>query len=60
MAPFTMGTGGHSFTMLPADRSISTAHDPLPSSFYMVKCAVESIYTTLADRWSSSTCILCM
>jgi len=32
MAHFTMGTGGHYITMLAADWSISTSHDPLPSS----------------------------
>jgi len=32
MAHFTMGTGGHYITMLPADWSISTSHDTLPSS----------------------------
>jgi len=29
---FTMGTGGHHITMLSADWSICTSHDPLPSS----------------------------
>ena len=32
MVHFTMGTGGHYITMLPADWSISTSHDHLPSS----------------------------
>jgi len=32
MAHFTMGTGGHYITVLPADWSVSTLHDPLPSS----------------------------
>jgi len=32
MALFAMGTGGHYITMLPADWSISTSHDPLPFS----------------------------
>ena len=31
-------------TMLPANWSISTSHDPLPSSFYGEKYAMESIY----------------
>ena len=34
---FTMGTGGHYITMLPADWSISTSHDPLPSSCHSEK-----------------------
>jgi len=34
MAHFTMGTGGHYTTMLPADWSIYTSHDPLPSSYH--------------------------
>jgi len=37
MAHFTMGTGGHYITMLPADWSISTSNDPLPSSCYSKK-----------------------
>ena len=37
MALFTMGTGGHYITMLPADWSISTSHDPLPSSCHSEK-----------------------
>ena len=37
MAYFTMGTGGHYITMLPADWSISTSHDPLPSSYHSKK-----------------------
>jgi len=37
MAHFTMGTGGHCITMLPADWSIFTSHDPLPSSFHSKK-----------------------
>ena len=37
MAHFTMGTGGHYITMLPADWSISTSHDPLPSSCHSKK-----------------------
>jgi len=38
MAHFTMGTGGHYITMLPADWSISTSHDTLPSSFCGERC----------------------
>jgi len=34
---FTMGTGGHYITMLTADWSISTSHDPLPSSCHSKK-----------------------
>ena len=34
---FTMGTGGHYITMLPADWSISTSHGPLPSSCHSEK-----------------------
>jgi len=39
MAHFTMGTGGHYITMLPADWSIFTSHayDPLPSSCHSKK-----------------------
>ena len=37
MTLFTMGTGGHYFTMLPADWSIPTSHDPLPSSCHSEK-----------------------
>jgi len=37
MAHFTMGTGGHYITMLPADCSISPSHDPLPSSCHSEK-----------------------
>ena len=37
MAHFTMGTGGHYITMLPADWSISTSHDHLPSSCHRKK-----------------------
>ena len=37
MAHFTMGTGWHYITMLPADRSISTSHDLLPSSCHSEK-----------------------
>jgi len=37
MVHFTMGTGGHYITMLPANWSISTSHDPLPSSCYSKK-----------------------
>jgi len=37
MAHFTMGTGGHYITMLPADWSISASHDPLPSSCHSEK-----------------------
>jgi len=37
MVHFTMGTGGHYITMLPADWSISTSHDPLPSSYHSEK-----------------------
>jgi len=33
MEHFTMETGGNYITMLPADWSISTSHDPLPSSY---------------------------
>ena len=39
-----MGTGGHYITMLPADWSIFTSHDPLPSSCHS-KNAMESVYT---------------
>jgi len=38
MALFTMGTGGHYITMLPADWSIPTSHDPLPSSCHNERC----------------------
>jgi len=37
MAHFTMGTGGHYITMLPADWSTFTSHDPLPSSCHSKK-----------------------
>ena len=37
MALFTMGTGGHYITTLPADWSISTSQDPLPSSCHSEK-----------------------
>jgi len=37
MAHFTMGTGGHYITVLPADWSISISHDPLPSSCHSKK-----------------------
>ena len=37
MEHFTMETGGHYITMLPADWSISTSHDPLPSSYHSEK-----------------------
>jgi len=37
IAHFTMGTGGHYITMLPADWSVSTSHDPLPSSCHSKK-----------------------
>jgi len=37
MAHFTMGTGGDYITMLPADWSIFTSHDPLPSSCHSDK-----------------------
>ena len=37
MVLFTMGTGGHYITMLPADWSISTSYDPLPFSCHSVK-----------------------
>ena len=37
MEHFTMGTGGHYITMLPADWPISTSHDPLPSSCHSEK-----------------------
>ena len=37
MAHFTMGTRGHYITMLPADWSISTSHDPLSSSCHSEK-----------------------
>ena len=37
MAHFTMGTGGRYITMLTADWSISTSHDPLPSSCHSEK-----------------------
>ena len=37
MAHFTMGTGGHYITMLPADWSIFASHDPLPSSCHSKK-----------------------
>jgi len=43
MAHFTMGTGGHYITMLPADWSISTSHDTLPSSS-TAEDAMESVY----------------
>jgi len=37
MVHFTMGTGGHYIAMLPADWSIFTSHDPLPSSCHSEK-----------------------
>jgi len=37
MAFLTMGNGGHYITMLSADSSISTQHDPLPSSCHSEK-----------------------
>jgi len=37
MAHFTMGTGWHYITMLPADWSIFTSHDPLPSNCHSKK-----------------------
>ena len=37
MEHFTMGTGGHYITILPADWSISKSHDPLPSSSHSEK-----------------------
>ena len=37
MERFTMGTGGHYITMLSADWSMSTSHDPLPSSCHSEK-----------------------
>jgi len=37
MVHFTMETGGHYITILPADWSISTSHDPLPSSCHSEK-----------------------
>ena len=37
MALFTMGAEGHYITMLPADWSIPTSHDPLPSSCHSEK-----------------------
>jgi len=44
MAHFTMGTGGHCITMLPADWSIFTSHDPLPSSFHSKKMLWNCLY----------------
>ena len=38
MAHFTMGTGGHYITMLPADWSIPPSRDPLPSSCQVKRC----------------------
>ena len=37
MALFTIGTGGHYITILSADWSISTSHDPLSSSCHSEK-----------------------
>jgi len=37
MVHLTMGTGGHYITMLPADWSVFTSHDPLPSSCHSKK-----------------------
>jgi len=37
MALFTMETGGHYITMLPADWSASTSHDPLTSNCHSEK-----------------------
>ena len=37
MVHFTIETGGHYITILPADWSISTSHDPLPSSCHSEK-----------------------
>jgi len=37
MALFTMGTGGHYITTLPADWPISMSQDPLPSSCHSEK-----------------------
>ena len=44
-ALFTMGTGEHYITMLPADWSISTSHDPLSSSFHSEKESTKVICT---------------
>ena len=44
MAHFTMRTGGHYITMLPAHWLISTSQDPLPSSCHKWKDAMEYVY----------------
>ena len=47
MVPFTMETGGHYITMLPADWSICTSHDPLPSS-----CHSENMLRNSSISWN--------
>jgi len=53
MALFTMGTGGHYITMLPADWSISTSHDPLPSSCHGEKM----LWNPSIDHMQRSVCL---
>jgi len=52
---FIMGTGGHYITMLPADWSISTSHDPLPSSCCSEKMALESVYSNVHSGFTSGS-----
>jgi len=59
MALFTMGTGGHYVTMLPADWSVSTSHDPLPFSCHSEKMLWNpSILFSLVNSWCRWTEIL--
>ena len=50
MEHFTMETGGHYITMLPADWSISTSHDPLPSNYHSDKMLWNPSILLLATR----------
>jgi len=62
MVHFTMGTGGHCITMLPTDWSISTSHDPLPSSCHSEKMlwnpSIERLSTVmyLDTGWTWEQC----
>jgi len=52
-----MGTGRHYITMLPVDWSISTSHDPLPSSCHSEKMLWNpSIETSSFVTTQLSTC----
>jgi len=48
MALFTMGTGGHYITMLPADRSTCTSHNVLALQFLWCKCYGVHLYQASA------------